>query len=125
MSQYIIIDEIEYPVAIVDMQRKGDILDLEATRKEDGTLYRQVIGTYYNYTLNIYTPDRELYERLWQVLTAPVASHKIQLPYQQNYFIGYFGSCKDTIIKVDEHGYKAKGLSFNIVASDPSRTPAT
>ena len=122
VSEWLQIDGEEYQVAIVDMQRKGDVLDLTANRTEDGVLHREVIGTYYNYTLSLYTPDRVLYEKLWKKLTEPVASHQVQLPYQTAPFTGYFGSCKDTIIKVDSSGYKAKGLSCNLVASEPSRT---
>lgn len=122
MSKYLIIDGVEYKVPIVELQRKGDILDLTANRTEDGVLHREVIGTYYNYTLTIGVVNNpELYDRLWWVLTEPVASHQIQLPNQPTAFEGYFGSCKDDIQLVTEDGYKAKGLSFNLVATRPSR----
>ena len=121
-SKYIIIDNVEYKVPIVDLQRKGDILDLTANRTEDGVLHREVIGTYYNYTLSIgVVNDPDLYETLWNVLTAPVASHYIELPHDHIRFEGYFGSCKDNISMVTEDGYKAKGLSFNLVATRPAR----
>lgn len=122
MSKYLIIDGVEYKVPIVELQRKGDILDLTANRTEDGVLHREVIGTYYNYTLTIgVVNDRELYDRLWWVLTEPVASHQIQLPNQPTAFEGYFGSCKDDIQLITDDGYKAKGLSFNLIATRPSR----
>lgn len=122
MSKYLIIDNVEYRVPIVELQRKGDILDLTANRTEDGVLHREVIGTYYNYTLTIgVVNNQELYDNLWWVLTAPVASHQIQLPGQPTPFEGYFGSCKDDIQLITEDGYKAKGLSFNLVATRPAR----
>lgn len=122
MSKYLIIDGVEYKVPIVDLQRKGDILDLVANRTEDGVLHREVIGTYYNYTLTIgVVNDQALYDNLWWVLTTPVASHQVQLPGQPEPFEGYFGSCKDNIILITEDGQKAKGLSFNLVATRPSR----
>ena len=69
MSNYIIIDGTEYQVPILELQRKGDILDLTARRREDGVLERDVIGTYYNYTVSIgYTRDRTVYNRLWERL---------------------------------------------------------
>lgn len=127
MSKYLIIDNVEYPVAIVGLQRKGDVLDLTANRTEDGVLHREVIGTYYNYTLNIIAPtDRDLYERLWWVLTAPVASHQVQLPYQPQAFEGYFGSCKDDINLIDPSGkFIGKGISCNLVATRPSRNASS
>lgn len=122
-SKYIIIDNKEYQVPVVELQRKGDILDLTANRTEDGVLHREVIGTYYNYTLNIgVINDPDLYEELWGTLTAPVASHWIELPHDHISFEGYFGSCKDNITMITEDGYRAKGLSFNLVATRAART---
>ena len=121
-SKYIKIDDTEYKVPIVELQRKGDILDLTANRTEDGVLHREVIGTYYNYTLTIgVVNDPDLYNTLWDVLTAPVASHYIELPHDHVRFEGYFGSCKDNIQLITDDGYKAKGLSCNLVATRPAR----
>lgn len=121
-SKWLQIDGVEYKVPIVSLKRKGDILDLTANRTEDGVLHREVIGTYYNYTLTIgIVNDQELYDNLWWVLTAPVASHQIQLPNQPEAFEGYFGSCQDDIVLITDEGQKAKGLSFNLVATRPSR----
>lgn len=127
VSQWIQIDGEPYKIPLLTpMDRKGDILDLTATRKEDGTLQREVIGTYYNYTLNfINNGDTAEYERLWWKLTEPVASHQVQLPYQPTPFEGYFGSCKDNVTLITADGMKAKGLSCNLVASSPSRRAGT
>lgn len=126
-SKYLIIDNTEYPVAIVDLQRKGDILDLTATRTEDGVLHREVIGTYYNYTLNIIAPTQpDLYEALWWKLTEPVASHQVKLPYQPDAFEGYFGSCKDNVKLIDSSGkFIGTGISCNLVATRPSRNASS
>lgn len=121
-SKYIKIDGVEYKVPIVELQRKGDILDLTANRTEDGVLHREVIGTYYNYTLTIgVVNDPDLYNTLWNVLTAPVASHQIELPHDHVEFEGYFGSCQDNIQMITDDGFKAKGLSFNLVATRAAR----
>lgn len=124
-SKWLQIDGVEYKVGLVaPMKRKGDVLDLTANRTEDGVLHREVIGTFYNYTLNIIAPnDQELYEALWWVLTAPVASHMVQLPYQETAFEGYFGSCQDDVKFVDKNGkWIGNGISCNLVATRPSRT---
>ena len=123
VSKYIQIDGKAYPVAITNMQRKGDILDLTANRTEDGELIRDVIGTYYNYSLTFISPtDPVLYEEFWLKLTEPVAYHTVQLPYQTQPFRGYFGSCQDDIKIVNDNGkYIGKGISCNLVASNPSR----
>ena len=126
-SKYIQIDTEEFKVPLLSpMERKGDILDLTANRSEDGVLHRDVIGTYYNYTLNfIFTGDAAEYEKLWVKLTEPVASHMVQLPYQSEAFEGYFGSCKDNVTLITAEGIKAKGLSCNLVCTRPSVTPTS
>jgi len=124
LSKWFQIDGIEYKVPLLSpLDRKGDILDRTASRTEDGVLHREVIGTYYNYTLNfLATGDRASYESLWWKLTEPVASHQVQLPYQPEPFEGYFGSCKDNVTLITPDGQKAKGLSCNLVCTRPSRT---
>ena len=123
-NKYLKIDGVEYRVPIVKMERKGDILDFTARRLESGGLKRDIIGTYYNFSLEIgIVNDQELYDRLWWVLTAPVPSHQIQLPNQPQAFTGYFGNAKDNITLVTEDGKKAKGLSFEVVCTWPSRRP--
>ena len=121
-NKWLKIDGVTYKVPITEMQRKGDVLDLEAHRMANGDLWRNVIGTYYNFSIQIGpVKNRTLYNNLWRVLTAPVESHMIQLPNQSAAFKGYFGSVQDNITLVTDDGYKATGLSFNVVCWSPSR----
>lgn len=119
----IIIDGTVYPVRILELQRSADILDKYAERSEDGVLHREVIGTYYNYTLKIGVrrTERTLYNNLFDVLSAPVASHKIVLPHDRVEFDAYFSSIKDNIKLVDDDGYDADGLSCKLTAMKPRR----
>lgn len=125
-SKKLIIDGREFDVPIVQLKRKGDILDRTATRTQDGVLHRDVIGTYYNYTLNIgQCRNHKEYQDLWDTLTEPVACHAVCLPHDGVTFDGYFGSVQDEIFYIyDEDGrrYRAKGLSCNLVAMRPART---
>lgn len=125
-AKHIIIDGVEYNVPLLELERKGDVLDLTANRTEDGVLHREIIGTFYNYTIKIgQCRDRELYETLWNVLTAPT-NHRVELPHDHIEFEGYFGSCKDNIFLIDEeNGNRVRGFSCNLVAVRPARTPAT
>ena len=126
--KYIVIDNEVFEIPIIQLKRKGDILDRTATRTQDGVLHRDVIGTYYNYTLNIgQVRDPVLYNKLWWKLTEPTASHMVKLPHDGVEFEGYFSSVQDEVIfvVVDENGhrYKAKGLSCNLTAFRPARVP--
>ena len=122
-NKYIIIDGEEYRVPIASpMDRSADILDLTAHRTEDGVLHREVIGTYYNYTLNFLSScPRAEYERLWWKISEPVASHLVRLPYQEEASEMYFSSVKDNVVIIDANGKKCKGLSCKLTMTRPSR----
>lgn len=122
-SKWIRIDGVEYKVALSPLKRKGDVLDLTAKRTEDGVLHREIIGTYYNYTLNVERGgDMEAYNAFWWTVTAP-SNHFIILPYSTEEIEGYFGSCQDEIFFVNASGKRVKGFSCNMVAVRPARTP--
>lgn len=117
----IIIDGVEYDVAITECKRKADILDKYAERTEDGNLHREVIGTYHNFTLNLFTNDKALYNKLFDVLSAPVAKHSVTMPTDGVTFDGYFASVQDEVVRIEKDGTKYKGLSCNLVAVYPRR----
>lgn len=122
MSQLLIIDGVEYNVPILTLKRKADILDKTAQRSEDGVLHREVIGTYYNYEMKIgkvYNID--LYNTLFEVLSAPVASHEIELPNDHFKFDAYCSSISDEVDHIDEDGCRYKGLSCKFTAMIPRR----
>lgn len=119
-SKYIIIDGVEYKVPIIEMQRKGDVLDLVANRTEDGVLHREIIGTYYNYSLKFgYIANKELRNAFWSVLSAPT-NHIVELPHDHVAFEAYFGSVQDQVMLILEDGFKAKGMTCNLVAVRPA-----
>ena len=123
MGKYIIIDGVEYPIAITSLQRKADILDKTANRTEDGDLHREVIGTFYNYSLKIYQNDPLVYEMLWDVLTAPVPFHLVELPHDHIAFEAYFSSVQDEVeyIRTEDGYVKYKALSCNCTSKKPRR----
>lgn len=123
MAKHIIIDGIEYPVAITQLKRRADILDKYAYRSEDGHLHREVIGTYHNYDMQIACFDRALYNKLYDVLSEPVAYHSVILPHDGVQFNAYFSSVQDEVVLVDDEGTKYKGLSCKCTAMIPRRTP--
>ena len=125
MAKAIIIDGQSYPVRVLELKRTANILDKYAERTEDGILHREVIGTYYNYQLKIGVKanERALYNELFDVLSAPVESHAVELPHDHIEFDGYFSSIQDSIRLVDDDGYDAVGLSCKLTAMKPRRTP--
>lgn len=126
----LIIDGTPYNLAIIEMHRKADVLDKSAYRSEDGDLHREVIGTYYNYTLKFgmlcrTKEERTEYNQLFEVLAQPVEYHSVTLPHDGITFEGYFGSVEDEInyLVDDETGAAFKGLQCNLIARLPRVTP--
>lgn len=125
MAKVIIIDDKPYSVRITELKRTADILDKYAERTEDGELHREVIGTYYNYQLKIgvRAGERSLYNELFDVLSAPVDCHDVELPHDHVKFKGYFSSISDNIRLVDDDGFDCNGLTCKLTAMKPRRTP--
>lgn len=122
VDRRIIIDGVSYDVAITSLKRKADILDKSAYRSEDGELHREVIGTFYNYTLaiGVYNNDA-LYNTLFEVLSEPVAYHRVVLPHDNVAFNGYFSSVQDEVVRLTEDGAHFRGLTCNLIAKSPRK----
>ena len=78
------IDGSSYDVEIVSLKRKFSVLDGDkAGRAADGSMMRNIIGTYYNYSMQINTErlSRSEYDSLYEILSAPADSHTVVLPY--------------------------------------------
>ena len=123
MTDKLVIDGVEYDVPVLELQRNADILDKTANRSEDGVLHREVIGTYHNFTLKIdKVRDMELYNRLFDVLSAPVASHQIEMPNDHITFEGYISSVKDQVKQVyPDKPAKYGSLTCKFTAMAPRR----
>lgn len=86
---------------------------------------RDIIGTYYNYSIQIETSrlDVDAYDRLYEVLTAPVNSHILVVPYGQTTlrFNAYVSNAEDSIRTIDNGKNFWGGLSINFIAMEPQR----
>lgn len=124
-------DGVSYDVIVPEngLKRKGQVLDGEkAGRLLIGSMERDIIGTYYNYTLQIETNRLNTadYDRLFEVLTAPVDYHMVSFPYGQEMltFRAYVSNLEDTL-KIIQNGVRYwGGVSVNFIAMDPARTKA-
>lgn len=80
-----VIDGLTFPhVAIISIKRNFSVLDgSEAGRTASGDMIRDVIGTYYNYTVEFRGKEgyEEEYEQLFELLSKPVDSHMMELPF--------------------------------------------
>ena len=125
-TQGISIDGVEYMVPFVSIKREAPFLDKTAERTEDGELYRELIGVYYNYTMSFGTiDDVDIYIKLYDHLTQPVPFHTFTLPTSKGSYscIGYISSVTDEMEKILEDTVKFKALTCKFTAKSPARKP--
>lgn len=110
-------DGIERNFAIVDTDDAGRVLT--------GAMERDVIGTFYNYTIKLNTNFLSFteYDELYEILSSPVDYHWIIVPYAQQtlQFKAYVTSGKDVLKRISKAGNHWKQLSVNFIAMEPER----
>ena len=109
------------------LKRSFQVLDgPNAGRLMSGDMERDIIGTYYNYTLNIETRKMSLneYDELYETLSAPVNFHTITVPYGQRTlsFTAYVTDGEDSLTRIANSKNYWTGLSIKFVAKAPQRT---
>ena len=99
----------------------------QAGRVQTGEMVRDIIGTFYNYSLDIDTSflDEDEYDALWTLLSDPVEYHIVRFPYGQYYmeFKAYVANGSDTLQFVRNGVNRWRGLSINFIAVAPQRYP--
>ena len=128
MKPIFTIDGRSYNVTVPEggLKRSGKVLDGDNTRRsKSGRMIRDIIGTYYNYSLELDTKglDVAAYDRLFEALSAPVDSHVITMPYGQGTItLDAYVSNVDDVLKVMRDGRNLwGGLTFNFIAMAPQR----
>lgn len=124
------VDGVEYPeVNVISLERTFAVMDGEnAGRTMDGAMRRDIIGTYYNYNMELTSDYSDLseYDKLYEVLSAPVDSHTIVVPYAQETleFQAYVANGTDNLLHKRPAFNKWNNLTVNFVAMKPQRRPS-
>lgn len=124
MVRPFVMDGVEYNVVVKELTRKFSVLDTSKTgRTQDGSMYRDPIGTFYNYTIVIdgKTSDRNSYDALWEALSQPVESHICTFPYNQRTMTQrmYVTSGEQKINLLMDNGANWGQISINFIAMEP------
>lgn len=123
------VDGVGYPdVNVISLERTFAVMDGDnAGRTMDGATRRDIIGTYYNYNMELTSDYSDLsqYDALYEVLSAPVDSHTIVVPYGQGTltFEAYVANGDDELLHKRDTFNKWQNLSVNFVAMKPQRRP--
>ena len=126
ISYPITMDGVTYSTLhVVSLKRSFSVLDGEnAGRVESGAMQRDVIGTFYNYAVEI-DPDeasKEDYDAFFEAISAPVDSHELVIPYGQDVltFDAYVTQGSDELLGMYATN-RWGNLSFNFIAMAPQR----
>lgn len=125
-----ILDGEEFPgLSVISIKRSAQILDGDNAGRTlpAGEMQRDVIGTFYNYSMQIneIASNPAAYSRFYDYITAPVDYHIVTFPYNQQTITGkyYVSSVEDVLYAMDKSGNLWSGLAVNFIATAPARTP--
>lgn len=129
------VDGKEYAASVTNLERNFNITDGENAGRLLLILKmeRDVQGTFYNYTMTIDSDfmNDEDYSELYLKLSAPVDSHVLEVPFNQEVltFDAYVTSGKDKLKKVTNYNKENQKnhwgeLTVNFIAIEPQRRPA-
>lgn len=124
------VDGVAYNVLVEPgaLRRKASILDGEnAGRAKSGRMIRDIIGTYYNYSLTLDTRGMDVtsYDSLFEALSAPVDSHTIEMPYGQGTlaFEAYVSNVNDQMEDASGRHTVWGGMTVTFTSMAPQRIP--
>ena len=123
------IDGKEYNVTVPagGIQRSFSVLDTDKSgRSQSGDMIRDIIGTYYNYSIEINTKmlNYDEYDQLYDIISSPAEYHMLTVPYGQKTltFKAYVTSGSDSFdVKGKDGKIRWKGLKLNFIAMSPQR----
>lgn len=124
------VDGIGYPgLHVVSLKRSFSVLDGEnAGRVMSFDMVRDVGGTFYNYSME-FDPDQsspEEYDAFYEVISAPVDCHTIEVPYAQGTMIfrAYVTNGEDELFDAVGGVNRWDNLTCNFIAMSPQRRPS-
>ncbi len=130
MNSVLSLDGKAYPnLHVVSLKRSFSVLDGDnAGRVMTGAMTRDIIGTYYNYSMEIdpVSSDLSEYDEFYEAISAPVDSHVLTVPYAQGTatFDAYVANGEDELASKYGSRNEWQNLTINFIAMKPKRTPA-
>lgn len=80
------INGVSFQVDVVQLKREFSVPQTNNSGKTmDGTIYREPVGTYYNYTMTVRPrPGKQAdMDAFWEQISQPAVSHTCTFPYNQ------------------------------------------
>lgn len=124
------VDGKEYNVFVTELTRSARVKESSLSGDvKSGEHFRDIIGTYYDYSMSIGTDSLspEDYDSLYETLSAPVESHTVRLPYGRTIleFEAYIEELEDGVKSDRQTDRNWTDLSIMFYAKKPQRRPTT
>ena len=129
ISYPITMDGVTYDtIHVTKLTRSFSVLDGEnAGRVMSGGMQRDIIGTYYNYHVEIDADaaSRADYDAFFYEISDSVDSHSLTVPFAQTTFTfeAYVTQGQDELLYMEQAANRWGNLSFDFIAMEPARTP--
>lgn len=113
---------------VLELRRNFAVLDSDLSgRVKSGRMVRDIIGTYYNYTITINTGKMTPSVRtaFYEAISAPVESHVMVFPYNDTTLSQemYITSGEDSLRILQDGTCDWGDLSLTYTAMEPKRVP--
>ena len=123
-----VLDGKEYNVHVTKLTRKFSVLDTGKTgRTQDGEMYRDIVGTYYNYSMTVCerNDDAASLDAFWEAVSSPAESHDCIFPYGQDTLSQkmYVTSGEQDVRILTASKTHWKEINVNFVAMSPKVIP--
>ena len=127
-SQPFLLDGKAYNLRVSKLTRKFSVLDTgKSGRTQNGTMYRDVIGTYYNYSMTVERcgQDYEALDAFWEAISQPEKSHVCVFPYNQETLSQqmYITSGEQTLLSRTEKRTMWGEITLSFIAMTPKVVP--
>lgn len=126
--QAFLMDGVAYNVRVSKLTRYFSVQDTDKTgRTQDGEMYRDIVGTFYNYSMEVaqMDNDRESFDSFWEAISRPVESHVCEFPYNQTVMTQrmYITSGEQDLISKTDNRSLWGAISLNYIAMSPKVVP--
>lgn len=119
-----LMDNKAYNVHVLSLKQKAEVTDTDkAGRAADGSMVRDIIGTYYNYTMEISkkTGYENEFDEFFTAIVSPVDYHWLDVPHNQSAlrFKAYVTSGERDLISMTKNLNNWGSVSVNFIAMEP------
>lgn len=127
-NQAFLMDGIAYNIRVSKMTRKFSVQDTDRTgRTQDGEMYRDIVGTFYNYAMVVEQKDAdtESFDQFWEAISQPVESHVCVFPYNQSIMTQrmYITGGEQELVSRTPSRTKWGEISISYIAMSPKVVP--